>query len=97
MAAIINLEKEFAQWQPAGIPIARLMHLEERKGRLELVMEKSVVDLESNAFKVFRAIREDWVAACECPDRFRNPGAIGFSKEMEEDRPLTLQLNALES
>jgi pyrophosphate--fructose-6-phosphate 1-phosphotransferase len=96
MAAIINLEKEFGQWQPAGIPIARLMHLEERKGRLELVMEKSIVDLESNAFKVFKAIREDWVAACACPDRFRNPGAIGFSREMEEDRPLTLQLNALQ-
>ncbi|WP_320041360.1 6-phosphofructokinase [uncultured Desulfobacter sp.] len=97
MAAIINLEKDFHKWQPAGIPIARLMHLEERKGRLELVMEKSIVDLESNAFKVFKAIREDWVAACECPDRFRNPGAIGFSKEMEEDRPLTLRLNALQS
>jgi pyrophosphate--fructose-6-phosphate 1-phosphotransferase len=97
MAAILNLEKEFDQWQPAGIPIARLMHLEERKGRLELVMEKSIVDLESNAFKVFQAIREDWVAACACPDRFRNPGAIGFSKEMEEDRPLTLRLNALQS
>lgn len=97
MAAIINLEKEFDQWQPAGIPIARLMHLEERKGRLELVMEKSIVDLESNAFKVFKAIREDWVAACACPDRFRNPGAIGFSKETEEDRPLTLRLNALQS
>lgn len=97
MAAILNLEKEFDQWQPAGIPIARLMHLEERKGRLELVMEKSIVDLESNAFKVFQAIREDWVAACACPDRFRNPGAIGFSKEMEEDRPLTLRLNVLQT
>ncbi len=97
MAAIINLEKEFDQWQPAGMPIARLMHLEERNGRLELVMEKSIVDLESNAFKVLKAIREDWVAACACPDRFRNPGAIGFSKEMEEDRPLTLRLNALQS
>ncbi|MBP9599607.1 MAG: 6-phosphofructokinase [Desulfobacter sp.] len=97
MAAIINLEKDFHQWQPAGIPIARLMHLEERKGRLELVMEKSLVDLESNAFKVFKAVREEWVAACACPDQFRNPGAIGFSKEMEEDRPLTLRLNALQS
>jgi pyrophosphate--fructose-6-phosphate 1-phosphotransferase len=37
------------------------------------------------------------VAACACPDQFRNPGVIGFSKEMEEDRPLTLQLNALQS
>ncbi|WP_321491972.1 hypothetical protein [uncultured Desulfobacter sp.] len=64
MAAIINLEKPLDQRQPAGIPIARLMHLEERKGRLELVIKKSVVDLESGAFKVFKAVREDWVAAC---------------------------------
>ncbi len=97
MATIINLEKPFEHWQPAGIPIARLMHLEERKGRLELVIEKSIVDLESSAFKAFKAVREDWVAACACPDRFRNPGPIGFFPEMEEDRPLTLRLNASQS
>ena len=96
MATIINLEKDFHQWQPAGIPIARLMHLEERKGRLELVIEKSIVDLESNAFKVFKAIREEWVAAVAGPDQFRNPGTIHFSPDAEEDRPLTLKLNAIE-
>ncbi|HSO19613.1 MAG TPA: phosphofructokinase, partial [Desulfosarcina sp.] len=32
MAAILNLEQDFANWRPIGIPIAPLMHLEERKG-----------------------------------------------------------------
>jgi len=95
MAAIINLEQEFDQWQPIGIPIARLMHLEERKGRLELVIEKSIVDLESNAFKAFKLMRDEWVAANARPDRFRNPGPVLFSGNTEEDRPLMLRLNAL--
>ena len=95
MAAILNLEQEFDQWQPIGIPIARLMHLEERKGRLELVIEKSIVDLDSTAFKAFKTLREEWVAANAGPDRFRNPGPVRFSGETEEDRPLILKLNAL--
>ena len=96
MAAILNLEQDFDQWQPIGIPIAKLMHLEERKGRLELVIEKSIVDLNSNAFKVFKALREDWVAADTGPDRFRNPGPIIFSGQTEEDRPLMLKLDSLD-
>ncbi len=95
MAAILNLEKDFDQWEPIGIPIARLMHLEERKGRLELVIEKSIVDLNSNAFRVFKATREKWVAANAGPDRFRNPGPVTFDGDTEEDRPLILKLNSL--
>ena len=39
MAAIKNLEKKFDKWEPIGIPIAKMMHLEERKGKLEIVIE----------------------------------------------------------
>ena len=95
MAAILNLEQDFEQWQPIGIPIARLMHLEERKGKLELVIEKSIVDLNSNAFRVFKTMREEWVAADTGTDRFRNPGPVHFFGETEEDRPLMLKLNSL--
>ena len=73
MAAIQNLEKKFDQWTPIGIPIARLMHLEERKGRLELVIEKSLVELDSNAFRVFKALRESWLAADQHPDHYPPP------------------------
>jgi pyrophosphate--fructose-6-phosphate 1-phosphotransferase len=97
MAAIRNLEKDFPQWQPIGIPIAPLMHLEERKGKLTLVLEKSIVDINSAAFKVVKAFREKWLAATPGEDNYRRPGPIRFTGKSEEDRPITLVLNALDS
>jgi pyrophosphate--fructose-6-phosphate 1-phosphotransferase len=94
MAAIKNLECDFAKWEPIGIPIAPLMHLEERQGRLTLVIEKSVVDVESNAFKVVKALREKWLGAEPGGDDYRRPGPILFDGVSEEDRPITLRLNA---
>lgn len=96
MAAIRNLEKDFSQWQPIGIPIAPLMHLEERKGKLTLVLEKSIVDINSTAFKVVKAFREKWLAATPGEDNYRRPGPIRFTGRSEEDRPITLGLNALD-
>lgn len=95
MAAIKSLEHDFARWEPIGIPIAPLMHLEERKGKLELVLEKSLVDVDSNAFKVVKALREKWLAAEPGEDNYRKPGPIRFTGKSEEDRPITLKLNAL--
>ena len=99
MAAIKNLELDFSQWQPIGVPIAPLMHLEERKGRLALVLEKAVVDVESNAFRVVKAMREKWLAAQPGDDAFRRPAPIEVCGTGcgEEDRPLTLLLNAIGS
>ena len=95
MAAILNLEQDFRHWRPIGIPIAPLMHLEERKGKLELVLEKSVVDVNAPAFRVVKAFRDKWLAATPGGDHFRHPGPIRFTGNSEEDRPITLLLNAL--
>lgn len=95
MAAIQNLEKDFSQWAPIGIPIGPLMHLEERKGRLELVIEKSVVDIESPAFLAVKALREKWLAAHPGPDDYRIPASFYHECSTEEDRPLTLLLNSM--
>ena len=95
MAAIQNLEKTFDKWVPIGIPIAQLMHLEERKGKLKLVMEKSLVDLNSNAFRVYAAVRDQWLAADSVQDRYRRPGPVRFTGHSEEDRPITLMLNSI--
>lgn len=95
MAAIRNLEMDFSEWEPIGIPIAPLMRLEERKGKLTLVLEKSVVDTRSIAFRVVEAMREEWLAAKPGKDHFRKPGPIRFAGKSEEERPLTLVLNAL--
>jgi pyrophosphate--fructose-6-phosphate 1-phosphotransferase len=95
MAAIKNLELDFSKWEPVGIPIAPLMHLEERKGKLALVLEKSIVDINSNSFKIVKDLREKWLAAEPGEDNYRRPGPIRFTGESEEDRPITLKLNAL--
>jgi pyrophosphate--fructose-6-phosphate 1-phosphotransferase len=95
MAAIRNLQYDFERWEPMGLPIAPMMRLEERKGKLALVLEKSLVDLESPAFKVVEANREKWLADTPGPDHFRRPGPIRFAGRSEEDRPITLFLNAL--
>jgi len=95
MAAIKSLEKDFCEWEPVGIPIAPLMHLEERKGKLSLVLEKTIVDVESFTFLIAKAHREKWLAALPGEDNFRRPGPIRFTGKSEEERPLTLELNAL--
>lgn len=95
MAAIKNLEQEFPKWEPIGIPIAPLMRLEERAGRMTLVIEKSLVDLESNAFRVSKALREKWLAATPENDDYRSPGPIRFTGKSEEERPITLMLNSI--
>ena len=95
MAAIKNLEHGFDRWEPMGLPIAPLMRLEERKGRLTLVLEKSLVDIKSPAFQVVKHNRESWLAASTSPDSYRRPGPIGLDSAREEDRPITLKINAL--
>jgi len=95
MAAIKNLDMDFSRWEPIGIPIAPLMHLEERKSKLALVIEKSIVDVNSIAFKVVKAHREKWLAAEPGDDHYRRPGPIRFAGQSEEERPITLELNAV--
>lgn len=97
MACIHNLEKGREHWEPIGAPIAPLMHLEERNGKLVLVIEKSIVELDSNAFQVFKAIRTEWLADLTEDDHFRRPGPIMLYGDGEEDMPITLALNGLRS
>jgi pyrophosphate--fructose-6-phosphate 1-phosphotransferase len=93
MAAIRNLEKKFTDWEPVGLPIAPLMHLEERNGRLALVLEKSLVDVRSPAFLVAKALREKWLAATPGDDDYRIPEPVHFTGNVDDDRPITLVLN----
>jgi diphosphate-dependent phosphofructokinase len=92
MAAIKDLHKPVADWQPIGIPLAPLMHLEERKGRLELVIAKQKVDLECLAFKFLARERVKWAHE----DHYRFPGPIQFDGPAADTKPITLQLNALQ-
>jgi pyrophosphate--fructose-6-phosphate 1-phosphotransferase len=91
MAAIKDLHQPLDQWQPIGIPLAPLMHLEERKGRLELVIQKQRVDLNTPAFRILERERPKWALE----DHYRFPGPIQFTGLAADAKPITLQLNAL--
>jgi pyrophosphate--fructose-6-phosphate 1-phosphotransferase len=90
MAAIKDLHQPVEAWQPIGIPLAPLMHLEERKGRLELVIQKQKVDLASQAFKILEEERQKWALE----DHYRFPGPIQFHGPSADTKPITLQLNS---
>jgi pyrophosphate--fructose-6-phosphate 1-phosphotransferase len=91
MAALRNLHRPVTAWQPIGIPLAPLMHLEERKGRLELVIAKQKVDLESRAFKILEQERQKWAQE----DHYRFPGPIQYQGPGADTKPITLMLNSL--
>jgi pyrophosphate--fructose-6-phosphate 1-phosphotransferase len=46
---------------------------------------------------VVKAFREKWLAAVPGEDSYRRPGPIRFAGKSEEDRPITLVLNALDN
>jgi pyrophosphate--fructose-6-phosphate 1-phosphotransferase len=92
MAAIRDLHNPVEEWQPVGIPLAPLMHLEERKGRLELVIQKQRVDLKSRAFNLLEEKRRGWAME----DQYRFPGPIQFEGPSADAKPMTLVLNSLE-
>ncbi|MFZ2087476.1 MAG: diphosphate--fructose-6-phosphate 1-phosphotransferase [Desulfobaccales bacterium] len=92
MAAIKDLHLPVESWQPIGIPLAPLMLLEERKGRLELVIQKQRVDLESRAFKILEQERPRWARE----DLYRLPGPIQFQGLGADIKPITLQFNSLD-
>jgi diphosphate-dependent phosphofructokinase len=91
MAAIRNLHLPVEVWQPIGIPLAALMHLEERRGRLELVIAKQKVDLESPAFKFLERERQKWALE----DHYRFPGPIQFQGLGADAKPITMELNSM--
>jgi len=91
MAAIKDLHRPTADWQPIGIPLAPLMHLEERTGRLELVIAKQKVDLDSPAFKILERERIKWAME----DHYRFPGPIQFTGPCADLKPISLLLNSM--
>ncbi len=91
MAGIQELHRPVADWRPIGIPLAPLMHLEERKGRLELVIAKQKVDLESPAFQALAREREKWARE----DHYRFPGPMQFCGPAADNKPISLLLNSL--
>lgn len=69
-----NLKASSDKWQVGALPLASLVHLEERKGKLKPVIKKYLVDLDEKPFKTLKALRESWALE----DHYRITGPIQF-------------------
>jgi len=94
MATVRNLDKNFNDWKPGGIPIAPLMHLEERKGKLALVIEKAIVSLDSPAFRKLKEMRQDWLGLYPEEDPIRIPDHDSLCVDKTHIPPMILSLNS---
>lgn len=93
MCFIQNLDKSIEKWQIGGIPLTTLMHLEERKGKIKPVIQKALVDLNAQPFKLFASRRERWALE----DHYGFPGPIQFfgDKILTDHIPLSLSYDSI--
>ncbi len=72
------------------MPLASLIHLEQRKGKSKPVIAKAMVDLQGPAFTEFKTARTSW----SLQDEYRYPGPIQFfgPSEVVDSIPVSLSL-----
>jgi pyrophosphate--fructose-6-phosphate 1-phosphotransferase len=79
LTSIVNPQDPCSSWRPMAIPLARLIHLEERKGKMKPVIAKYLVDLKGRSFLNLQKHRAEWAQN----DSFRQPGPVQFFGERQ--------------
>ncbi len=74
MAVLKNLAEDVSRWCAFGIPLASMIHMENRSGKLKPVIKKAMVELEGAPFKRFASLRNTWMSE----DQYLFPGPIQF-------------------
>ncbi|MDD2484942.1 MAG: diphosphate--fructose-6-phosphate 1-phosphotransferase [bacterium] len=69
-----NLAKPVEEWVVGGVPVASMLTMELRKGKMKPVIKKALVDVNGNAFKAFAQIRDKWLLE----DAYVFPGPIQY-------------------
>jgi len=88
IAVARNLTGNVRDWQPAGIPVTRMLHIERRKGKDVPVIKKALVNLEGPAFKEYKNLRQKWATE----DHFANPGGLQYFGSLADTVNSTLAL-----
>lgn len=90
MAVVQNLTKPVIEWKIAGIPLANMLHIEQRHGKAKPVIKKALVELTGKPFQSFQSQRKSW----EVEDDYQYPGPIQFfgPAELTDTITQTLQL-----
>eukprot|EP00919_Chromeraceae_sp_WS-2016_P072829 GHVR01172161.1.p1 GENE.GHVR01172161.1~~GHVR01172161.1.p1 ORF type:complete len:1248 (+),score=290.09 GHVR01172161.1:34-3777(+) len=74
MSVVRGLKDDVKDWRPAGCPLAIMMNMERRKGRLVPVIKKFLVELDKAPFLPFAQVREQW----KYRDCYTCPGPIQY-------------------
>ena len=74
LSTITNLSKPASEWNAGGMPITKMMNLEQRHGTQKPVIRKALVDLNGKPFRYFEKRRAEW-AEKTC---YKYPGAIQY-------------------
>lgn len=90
MACLKGLSSPVSNWEPVGLPITMLLHLEERNGKVKPVIRKAMVELGGPVFEKLSQEREEWQVA----DAYRYPGPVQFegAEEVVDSITETLKL-----
>jgi pyrophosphate--fructose-6-phosphate 1-phosphotransferase len=86
MAAVTDFDKG---GRILALPLSGLITSELRKGKPELVIEKSLVDLGSSAFQFFAANRDQWARE----DMFSSPGPPQYWGPASNQIPISVAFN----
>lgn len=82
----MSSSNDIKTWQPAGVPLTKMMNLENRKGKANVpVIKKFLVDIEKPLFKAFEQVREAW----KILDLYVVPGPMQLD-EQQPQLPYTL-------
>lgn len=85
-----NLAAPVEEWVVGGVPVTSMLTIEMRKGKPKPVIKKTLVELDSPAFREFAAKRDEWKVG----DCFTFPGPIQYYGPTEVCDALTKTLEA---
>jgi len=88
LAVVRNLTGKVREWQPAGIPVTRMLHIERRKGKEVPVIKKALVELDGAPFKFYLDQRLKWTVE----DHYCNPGGLQYSGNTADELNKTVLL-----
>ena len=74
LSTITNLSKPATEWKAGGMPITKMMNLEQRHGKQKPVIRKALVELDGRPFKYFEQRRDEWALKTS----YTYPGAIQY-------------------
>jgi pyrophosphate--fructose-6-phosphate 1-phosphotransferase len=92
ICSVRGLTKPASQWQAGGVPMAQMMNMERRHGKLVPVIKKALVELDSPAFLEFEKHRAVWAKETS----YAFPGAIQYfgPSEVCDSPTITLELES---